>query len=215
MRLAEEANSPVAELPSGTGPDESPTITSTAQIITYLIEGARLLARTPLLQVRGTASLDPVEVGARQIDYTDLTVSPANRTVWAIESATFTPASGDDDGIQKRLDLNDAAYYRVHHPHAQVEATARPKRIYDAGTHCFLGPRPSTEGVLDLEVRLLPKDIASGDAIEDIPDDRLHHVISFGCWRVCKANAGAPFAAGLKLFEAEIAWAAPFLGLGA
>lgn len=212
-RLRESLDTPVAELPTGDGPADTPEITNEAQIVAWLDEGQKLLARTPLLEIRGTAQITGVTVGERQWDMTEATVTPADRVLWRIESAAWTTTSTSD---VKPLEVNDGRFYPIHHPSPITETAARPRRIYDTGKQILIGPKPSAAGTINITGLLLPLTAEIGGDLDDVPDEKVHHVVAFACWRVCQRMiAEGAYAAALPIWQNEIAWAAPFLGLGA
>lgn len=211
-RLAESLDSPIAELPTGDGPADAPEISSANQIIFFLDEGQKLLARTPILEIRGGATISGVSIGEYRWTHNEATTDPVDRVLWRAESAAWTPTGG----TPYPLEINDGRFFPIHHPNPLTEARARPRRIYDTGLNLLIGPRPNVAGAIALTGLLLPKTLVAGGDFDDVPEEKIHHVVSFACWRVCQRNVVEPaYAAALPLWQNEISWAAPFLGLGA
>jgi hypothetical protein len=209
-RVLERNNSPVAQLAAGTGPT-AVTIETPDQILTYLNEGAQILARSPVLQIRGTATV-PVVSGTARYALAGLTTNPTSRTLWSVRSAKLTITATSaifHPGIAGIANLE------LYYPQGTEAGT--PRYVFDGSTFVHLGPIPDADASLILYGLLLPKTIVSGSSIEDIPDVLLHHLIAFGCWRVCQQNlSNERFAASLPFWAAEITpWAGDVLGLKA
>lgn len=211
-RVLERNNSPISQLAAGTGPADV-TITTSAQLLTFLNEGKDILCRTPLLELRGTATIAVVE-GTARYTLQGATTSPTNRTLWSVRSAKLT-ASANAAVFHPRPAASK--FHAIYYPDGTE--TGVPQYVFDAGSQIILGPIPSAAGAgsLVLSGLLLGKAITSGDQIEDVPDALLPHLFAFGCWRLCQQNAtNERFAAVLPFWAGEIApWAGPFVGIGA
>lgn len=203
-RLAEDATSPIAALPAGTGTSASDTITSTTQILTYLDEGQKLLARTPLFQVQGTATVT-VSDGDRSTLYSAFNPAVSGQVPWRLLRAKLGSSP---------LKIADPEWRAVYYPdYATAGIIAF---VFDAGDRCFYGPVPSTGngGTLTVDALMLPPTAAAGGT-STVPDHLMHYVIAFGCYRVCEQNAAEPgLAAQLPLWRGEVAkWASELIGV--
>lgn len=206
VRLAEDNASVVAELPAGTGTVSAATISTNTQIATFLDEGQKLLARTPLFALRSTATATIAD-NALIVSYSAMTPLVAGQVPWRILSATLGSTL---------LQLCDEKWREVYYPGRTT--TGAVVHLFDNGDHATFGPTPGTGngGTLTVSALMLPRTAAVGSANNDVPDHLMHYVIGFGCFKVCEQNAAEPgFAAMLANYRAEVAaWAGPLIGLG-
>lgn len=206
VRLAEDAASPVAELAAGTGTVSAATIGTAVQIATFLDEGQKLLARTPLLEIRDTASVTIADSTYRK-NYADFTPNVSGQVPWRILSATLGSTA---------LKIADEMYREVYYP--ENGTTGAVVYLFDNGDHCTFGPVPGTGngGTLTIKAKMLPRTAAVGSSNNDVPDHLMHYVIAFACYKVCEQRASEPKFDGLaQVYRAEVAaWAGPLFGLG-
>ena len=206
VRLAEDNTSTIAELPAGTGTAASATISTNTEIATFLDEGQKILARTPLFALRSTATATIADA-ALQIVYSAMTPLVSGQIPWRILAATLG---------SNVLKLADEKYREVYYPSRLTTGTI--VHLFDNGDHATFGPTPGTGGggTLTVSALMLPRTAAVGGSNNDVPDYLMHYVIGFGCYKVCEQNSAEPgLAAMLPVYRAEVAaWAGPLIGLG-
>ena len=193
VRIAEEDDaSTIAELPDADGVAATPTITTRAQIITYLNEGQRKLFEAGVLQLRSKATETSIAVGTQTLAYSEITDATGRNPLRPV-AATWTITG---TGVVSNLVVIGREQFERHLPStASRSKTGTPQRLYFAEDHLVLWPIPSAIGILYHEGLFHPKLIVDGvgATIADVPARFEDALIAFGCFCVARQrmdNAG-------------------------
>jgi hypothetical protein len=179
-RLGEAANTTVGDLPSGTGSAASPTITTDAQIVTFLTEGCRQLVMVGAVTRYGGGTVTPA-ASARSVDFSALTMYTTGQRLWKVLSASYN---------SNPIQVASREYYEVHNPLIAGQANATPERVYPEEGGVLLAPRPAGGQVLRLEGIVLPRDQAAGSDFVDIADQWVPPVIAYAASKIAAKFGG-------------------------
>lgn len=187
-RINEAGNSPIAELPTGTGPSASPTITTANQVVAFLNEGLQDLVKRQRLRVWGSGTLASVTAGTRVVSYADLTIAPTNFTMWQAREVYW------NDGVtDTRLEFVGPSWYEVSLYNMPIQANAVPTYWgHDVGG-VLLYAAPTTGGTLKTNGYLFFPVYAAGDTISNrFPDEAAPALEAYACWKVAEKNLNTP-----------------------
>lgn len=198
-RLGEVDDSPVAELPDGSS--STPTITSAAQIVTFLTEGSRELVRQGILELWGDGTYT-VPIATKRALYTSFTMTTTGQVFWRPKAGSW-----NTDPIQ----VCDRRWYEIHNPTIEGDPTAAPERVYPDIGGVLLAPRPSTAQVLRLSGLVLPRDQVAGQNFYDVPDHLVPGVVIYAALRVL-GKVGGKSADARALYDDLVAQWAAFAG---
>lgn len=177
-RLGEVANSPIAQLPTGTGPANAPTITTSAQIIAYLTEAQRELVRAGLVDLYDSGSV-ALTAGQRKLLFSSLTMATVGRRMYRPASATV-----NDVAVQ----VCGREWYEVHNPTIGADANGTTARVYVEEDGVLLAPRPSSTWTIVLYGSCLPKDCTAGQNVDGVPDRLVPAMVEYAVAHVAKAQ---------------------------
>lgn len=200
-RIAEEDDeSTIAELPDADGSSSSPTITTRAQIITYLNEGARKLAELGLLQIRSSAN--EASVSAQVVNYEDVADGTGRNPLRPVAARWTTAANATTN-----LVVIGREFFESHLPSSASRIkTGVPERLYFAEDHAVLWPAPAASGTLNVAGLFHPKLIVDGSGVEidDVPTRYDDALIAYGCMSVARQRVdNAGLAERLPIWEGE------------
>ena len=198
-RLGVNADSPIAELASGTGPAATPTVTTAAQIIEFLTEGARDLVRRGKVDLYESGSV-ALTAGQRKVLYSALTMTTTGRRMFEARSASVNDVA---------VALADRSWYETHNPTIASDATGTPLRFYPEEDGVLLAPRPSGTWTLVVYGRCLPKDAAAGQNFDGTPDRWVPAIVEYAVARVAAKQGSERWdrfaAASLAEYERMVA----------
>ncbi len=195
-RLGEAANSTVAQLPTGTGPAASPTITDAAQIVTLLSEGARELVKVGALELYGGGTYT-VPIATKKALYTAFTMDTTGHVFWRPLSGTYNSVA---------IQVCDRRWYEAHNRSIDGDSTGTPTRVYRDVDGVLLAPRPSAAQVLRLQGMVLPRDQVAGSNVYDVPDHLVPAMVYYAAYQVASKQAGRSAALAAVMPEMQRAW---------
>lgn len=195
-RLGEAANSTIAQLPTGTGPAASPTITDAAQIVTLLSEAGRQLVRENVLDLWSEGSYT-VPIGTKKALYTSFTMTTSGQVFWRPTGASWNSTA---------IRVCDRRWYECHNRTIESDSTATPKFVYIDIDGVLLAPRPSAAQVLRLSGLVLPRDQTAGSNVVDVPDHLVPAMVYYAAWQLATKQAGRSEALAAVAPAMEAAW---------
>jgi hypothetical protein len=177
-RLAEHANTTVAALETGAG--GAATISSDAQIVIFLSEGARELVKQGALELWGDGTYSP-GAGTKKVLYTSFTMTTVGQVFWRPTAGTWNSVA---------IQVCDRRWFEVHNPTLESDSTATPERFYVDIDGVLLAPRPVASQVLRLAGLVLPRDQVAGGNVLDVPDHLVPAMVYWAAWQVATKQAG-------------------------
>ena len=187
-RLNESGNSPFAELPTGTGPSTSPTITSANQIITFLNEGMASLVKVGRLSAWGYGTLSSVTAGLRVVSYSLLTITPANFTMLQAREVYW-----NNGVVDTRVKYVNPRWFEVTLYNQPIQTNSAPTHWSDDIGGVMLYPPPPSGGTLKINGTLLFPTLVAGASFEvRVPDEAVKAIIAYACWQTALKNLNTP-----------------------